>query len=67
MIQIFNNFLLEQVTISIQTKANRPLQDRNQNTYNLILKRSQNDLALEMTLTSDELDLDDHINTLSWS
>ena len=36
-------------------KVNRPLQDRNLNTYNLILKRPQNDLDLEV-----------HINILSW-
>ena len=36
---------------SIRTKANRPLRDRNPNIYNLILKRPQNDLDLEMTLT----------------
>ena len=36
---------------SIRTKANRPLRDRNLNTYNLILKRTENDHDLEMTLT----------------
>ena len=38
-----------QVMISIQTKAKCLLWDRNPNTYNLILKRPQNDLDLEMT------------------
>ena len=35
----------------IRTKANRPLRDRDPNVYNLILKRPQDDLDLEMTLT----------------
>ena len=41
----------QQVTNSIRMKANRPLRDRNPNTYNLIVERPQNDLDLEMTLT----------------
>ena len=36
---------------SIRTKGNRPLRDRNPNTYNLILERPQNELDIEMTLT----------------
>ena len=36
---------------SIRTKANHPLRNKNPNTNNLILKRPQNDLDLEMTLT----------------
>ena len=36
---------------SIRMRANRPLRDRNPNTYNLILERPQNDLNLEMNLT----------------
>ena len=47
--------LNKQVLISIRTKANCPLRNRNPNTYNLILERPQNDF-----------DLDDHTNTLSW-
>ena len=46
-----NNTLADAGQESIQTKANRPLRDRNPNTYNLILKRPQYDLDLEMTLT----------------
>ena len=42
-------------SISIWTKANCQLWDRNPNTYNLILKRCQNDLDLEMTLTFDHI------------
>ena len=37
--------------ISIRMEANRPLWDRNPNTYNLILERPQNDLDLGITLT----------------
>ena len=41
-------------------ESNRLLWDRNPNTYNLIL----DDLDLKVTLTSDDLDLDDHIDAI---